>query len=537
MALTTGRILSTLCMAAIVMTAVAAFGDDDGFESLFDGKTLSGWDGDPKFWRVEDGAITGETTKDNRTKGNTFIVCKCEPLEDFVLCFEYCLRNHNSGVQYRSWRGATPSDDNGKPTDWVVGGYQADMVVDTRQSPWSGILYEERGRGILAMRGQKVVIGPDHKPKVVGSVGDASELLECVKKGKWKTFTVVARGNHLIHKINGRVMVDVVDEDAGKRRARGIMAFQLHAGPLMKAQFRNVRLKRLPAEGKKKVDGKKKIIIIAGPKSHGYGAHEHNAGCLLLAKWINKNVPQARAVVSLDGWPQDKSVLEGAAAIVIFADGNAGNPINGHIDEIEAMIARGVGLSLLHYATGVNEGKPADCALRWVGGYFAKNWSVNPHWTAKVQSLPPHEINRGVEPFSIDDEWYYNMRFPQGNRGIEPVLTAVPPEETRNRPDGVYSGNPTVRGNKGRAEILAWAFQRPDGGRGFGFTGGHWQANWGDDNFRKLLLNSCLWVAGVEVPADGVESRRPTIAELEANQDYPKPEGYDNSRMERILAK
>ncbi len=268
MTLATGRFLSMFCLLAICLVGssvvgAAAFGDDDGFESLFDGKTLSGWDGDPKFWRVEDGAITGETTKENPTKTNTFIVYKGAPVEDFVLSFEYRLRNHNSGVQYRSWRGAKPSDDNGKPTDWIVGGYQADMVVDTEKAPWSGILYEERGRGILAKRGQKVVIGPDHKPQVVGSTGDAKELLECVKKGPWKTYTVVAHGNHLIHKINGRVMVDVVDNDAQKRRARGIMAFQLHAGPPMKVQFRNVRLKRLPAEGKK-VDGKKKIVLIAG---------------------------------------------------------------------------------------------------------------------------------------------------------------------------------------------------------------------------------------------------------------------------------
>ena len=137
----------------------------------------------------------------------------------------------------------------------------------------------------------------------------------------------------------------------------------------------------------------------------------------------------------------------------------------------------------------------------------------------------------------MEDEWYYNMRFLDGMEGVEPVLSAVPPENTRTRPFGPYSGNPTVRANKGRAEHLAWARERPDGGRGFGFTGGHWQANWGDDNFRKLVLNSCLWVAGIEVPPGGVESKRPTAAKLDANLDYPKPKGYDDSRMKRILAK
>lgn len=237
-------LLSLACTATCTMAA--AVGDEAGFQPLFDGKTLDGWDGDPKFWRVADGAITGETTKDRPTKTNTFIVWKGGRVGDFELRFEYRLRNHNSGVQYRSWRGVKAGDENAKPTDWIVGGYQADMVVDTATSPWSGILYEERGRGILAKRGQRVVIGPDHKPQVVASLGTAKELLDCVKRGEWKTYAVVARGNHLVHKINGRVMVDVVDNDPEKRRADGILAFQLHAGPPMKAQFRNIRLKKLP---------------------------------------------------------------------------------------------------------------------------------------------------------------------------------------------------------------------------------------------------------------------------------------------------
>ena len=242
MKLSTARILSIICLLAICFTAAnTAIGAEKGFESLFDGKTLNGWDGDPKFWSVEDGAITGQTTKDNPTKTNTFVIHKGKPVEDFILRFDYRVRNHNSGVQYRSWR----------EKDWVVGGYQGDMVVDTEQAPWSGILYEERGRGILAKRGEKVVIGANHKPKVVGSLGDAKELLKIVKQNEWKTFEVIARGNHLIHKINGRVMVDIVDKDPEKRRFSGILAFQLHAGPPMMAQFRNVRIKRLPAEKKK----------------------------------------------------------------------------------------------------------------------------------------------------------------------------------------------------------------------------------------------------------------------------------------------
>ena len=239
------------CFTAAVLLSFglipgAAMAAEDGFQPIFNGKNLDGWDGDPKFWRVEDGAITGQTTEQCPTKANTFIVWKDGKVADFELRFEYRLRNHNSGVQYRSWRGAKPGDEKAKPNDWIVGGYQADMVVDTPKSPYSGILYEERGRGILARRGQKVVIGADHKPKVVGSLGSAEELLDCVKKGEWKSYTVIARGNHLIHKINGRVMADVTDNDDERRRFEGVLAFQVHTGPPMKVQFRNIRLKKLP---------------------------------------------------------------------------------------------------------------------------------------------------------------------------------------------------------------------------------------------------------------------------------------------------
>ena len=293
---------------------------------------------------------------------------------------------------------------------------------------------------------------------------------------------------------------------------------------------------QLPAESEQTT--KKKIIVfIAGPKSHGYGAHEHNAGCILLAKLINQNVPRATAVVYRDGWPQEKNALVDAAAVVVFADGYDNNPMNGHFEEIDTIMKKGVGLSLLHYATAVNAGKREEMALHWMGGLFVKNWSVNPFWNAEFKYLPDHPITRGVKPFSIEDEWYYNMRFTEGMEGIAPVLSVVPPDSTRESPDGLYSGNAFVRANKGRAEHLAWGRQRPNGGRGFGFTGGHWYANWADDNFRKLILNSCLWVARIEVPADGVESPRPTLAELEANQDYPKPKDYDNSREKQILTK
>ena len=136
------------------------------------------------------------------------------------------------------------------------------------------------------------------------------------------------------------------------------------------------------------------------------------------------------------------------------------------------------------------------------------------HWTASFKALPDHPIARGVKPFTINDEWYYHMRFLEN--GVTPILTAIPPASTLKRKDGPHSGNKHVRARKGMAEHVAWAVQRPDGGRGFGFTGGHYQWNWGHDDFRKLVLNAIVWTAKGDIPAGGVYSKSLTVEELEA---------------------
>ena len=234
--------MTHLPKAILLLTLVATFAsmavaaDDEGFKSIFDGKTLDGWDGNPKFWRVEDGCMVGETTKDNRTKGNTFVIYRGGEPADFELKIQYKLHNHNSGVQYRSF------EDVDKYGRWVIGGYQADIAEADK---FHGILYGEKYRGILAMRGDKVVIGDDHKPKVVGKVEGAEELLSKIKKGDWNEYHIIAKGNHFIQKINGVTMVEATDEDKQMRRKAGLIALQLHAGPPMKVEFKNSRLKEL----------------------------------------------------------------------------------------------------------------------------------------------------------------------------------------------------------------------------------------------------------------------------------------------------
>jgi hypothetical protein len=196
---------------------------------------------------------------------------------------------------------------------------------------------------------------------------------------------------------------------------------------------------------------------------------------------------------------------------------------------------KGVGLVLIHYAVEIPKGEPGNRFLDWTGGYFEADWSVNPHWIADYTSLPRHPITNGVRPFSINDEWYYHMRFREGMKGVDPILTAVPPASTLDRPDGTHSNNEFVKRAAGQPKHVAWATERPDGGRGFGFTGGHFHWNWGHDDFRKLVLNAIAWTAKAEVPQDGVPSRPLTLEDLEANQDDPVPEDYNRERMGKML--
>jgi hypothetical protein len=258
---------------------------------------------------------------------------------------------------------------------------------------------------------------------------------------------------------------------------------------------------------------------------------------MLLAKALNENMPAVEATVVRNGWPKDPTILDDAAAIVIFSDGGGGNPMLAHLEQLEQLMGKGVGLALIHYAVEVPKEKAGKQLLEWTGGYYETFWSVNPTWTARFDKFADHPITRGVKPFEMLDEWYYHMRFRENMEGVTPILSAVPPDSTRKGPDGAYSGNPTVRARKGLAEHLAWARQRPDGGRGFGFTGGHFHYNWANDGFRTIVLNAIVWVAGLEVPPGGVPSRAPTLDELETNQDYPQPGNFNRKHIDEILTK
>ena len=287
-------------------------------------------------------------------------------------------------------------------------------------------------------------------------------------------------------------------------------------------------------------DGKK-VVFVAGRRSHGYGAHEHYAGCKLLARLLEAGMPGFRCVVVRDGYPRDASVFEDCDAVVFFSDGGRGHPAMSHLKQIDAMADRGVGIAMLHYAVEVPKGEPGDYFLKWIGGYFEAHWSVNPHWKAKFTRFPEHPIARGVQPFEADDEWYYHMRFRAQMQGVTPILSDLPGPETLRRRDGPHSNNPHVRAavlERKEPQHLAWASERPCGQRGFGFTGAHWHWNWGNPDFRKVVLNAIVWIAHGEVPPQGVPLVPVTMEDLEENQDYSPPENFDrNAIMTRFHLK
>jgi hypothetical protein len=218
------------------------FDDHTGFRAIFDGSTLNGWDGDPAFWRVENGAIVGQSTPEKAIKQNTFIIWRGGEPADFELKLEFRMNSTNSGVQYRSQQLPEGGPDNiGK---WVLKGYQADIDFDNQ---YTGQLYEERGRGFLAMRGVFGYFGPTQPgprgPLAAIESGDA--LKGFIKQNDWNQMEIIARGNVLIHVLNGHVMAVFVDDDAAARAMKGLLGFQMHVGPPMKAEFRNIYLKTL----------------------------------------------------------------------------------------------------------------------------------------------------------------------------------------------------------------------------------------------------------------------------------------------------
>lgn len=268
--------------------------------------------------------------------------------------------------------------------------------------------------------------------------------------------------------------------------------------------------------GQKNAKNVKKIVFIADAGTHGgKGNHEFKAGAVYMARVLNSTYPNAYAVVySTKNWPKD---LAHADAVIVLLNhgGKAASDPN-----IKAAVEKnGAGFMAIHYGVEVNKGVQGENYLKWMGGYFETFWSVNPFWVAKIEKLPAHETTRGVKPFAVNDEWYYHMRFVPDMKGVTPVLSALPSVKTIS-----YNGKASERGGNeavldevkaGKVQHLAWAYERPDKGRGFGFTGYHNYSNLSNDSFRTLLLNAAAWTAKLEVPSGGIQTKTPTKDEME----------------------
>jgi len=267
----------------------------------------------------------------------------------------------------------------------------------------------------------------------------------------------------------------------------------------------------------------KKIVLIAGKPSHPPGMHEFRAGMMLLQQCLAQT-PGVKATVYTNGWPDTANAFDGADAVIIYCDGGGKHPAiqENHKEILGALAKKGVGLGMMHYGVEIPASNGGPEFLEWIGGYYETNYSCNPMWSPEYQNFPDHPVARGVKPFSNRDEWYFNMRWPENQQGVTPILTAKPSDQVRGgpyvSPKGPY---PHILQAAGRVETMMWVINRADGGRGFGFTGGHTHAHWGDDNQRKVVLNAILWVAKAEVPKDGVASKV-TAEQLAANLD-PKP--------------
>ncbi len=228
-----------LCCACLAqqIRPIPALDDETGFVPIFDGKSLEGWDGNPVYWKVENGAIVGTITPDTLVKRNTFLIWRRGEPADFELKLDYRVSAEgNSGVNYRSVELTDAK--------WSLSGYQADIEGRERHTAQN---YEERGRTFLALRGQIVRCVPGKPPLIIGSLGAPQDLQSLVKPLDWNSYHLIARGNVLTHILNGRVMSIVIDDDPAKRRLSGKLGVQVHVGPPMTIEYRNIRLKTLEA--------------------------------------------------------------------------------------------------------------------------------------------------------------------------------------------------------------------------------------------------------------------------------------------------
>ena len=270
------------------------------------------------------------------------------------------------------------------------------------------------------------------------------------------------------------------------------------------AEQQQVPLEVLPTDA-----GLAKVVLIAGTPSNKPGQHEYFAGCALLMEWL-KAIPGVAPVMVAEGWPKNEAVLDNARCVLLFMDGG---PKLSFLEparwaRMQALVDAGTGLVILHQGIDCPPEKAAEFK-NWFGAAFQGDIGCRGHWDVKFESVPEHVTTRGLTKFELlKDGWLYNLHF--ADKGVTPVLACAMPDSSRKTED--------AKAHAGRAETVAWAFERPNGGRSFGFTGCDLHANWAEANQRKLLLNGILWSAKMDVPKDGWSSTV-TPEALKANWD------------------
>jgi hypothetical protein len=261
-----------------------------------------------------------------------------------------------------------------------------------------------------------------------------------------------------------------------------------------------------------------RIYFLHGGRSHGPGDHEFRAGSILLARALNEQSGLPVEAIVHAGWPEDDSILDDAAAVIIYCDHTS---VTRHgLDTLDRLAARGCGIMMMHYAVHPSKEIGEKHFTPWIGGYMETGWSVNPHWVADLQPKPGHDVQKGIDgKVKAFDEFYYNMRFRPVCDGCtrHHLVTAVPTRENLVRVINLW----TQEGEDGLGseQTIMWGLERKDGGRGVGFTGGHYHRNWALDDFRTIVLNAICWTARVEVPKGGVKSNPISAEDLNKNLD------------------
>lgn len=275
------------------------------------------------------------------------------------------------------------------------------------------------------------------------------------------------------------------------------------------------------------------IVFIAGNSIHRWGDHENLLMCNLYKDLLTKASNDIKAEV-LDASKGSPVKLDGAApdAVIIIGEGETNHPLKDNPSFLKELNRRKINVGVIHYALHFSDEKDYKFLDSTVGGHYEPFWSVNPTWTANFV-LEKHPITNGVKPFSIKDEYYFNIRFSEmpGQRVI-PIAKAAPPDKVRMYRFGAHTGNQYVRDNKGKLETLLWVAENADSTRGFGYAGGHSIWAFAQKDFRKLMLNAAAWLSGVEIPPEGFES--PSISYDEIASKITKDERPDKEYYEEV---